>query len=84
MTNNLTKLDAPLCQLGEGLCWHQASHTLFWLDIEGRTIHQYTPATGQTQSHKTDKFIGMIAPLNNGKLRAFADGEIWDLIRNTQ
>lgn len=79
MTKTLQKISSPLCQLGEGLCWHQPTQTLFWLDIEGHTIHRYDPQNKQMQSQTTDKFIGMITGLDNGGLRAFADGEIWDL-----
>ena len=79
MTNKLIKIEAPLCQLGEGLCWHQHSQTLFWLDIEGYAIHQYDPKTAEVQSYKNPKFTGMITPLDNGCLRAFADNEIWNL-----
>ena len=30
---------------GEGSIWHPERHTLFWVDIEGKTLYEYHPET---------------------------------------
>ena len=39
-------LDLPACELGEGPWWDAATGTLYLVDISGRAIHSWTPATG--------------------------------------
>ncbi len=34
-----TDLALPLSQLGEGTHFDLASHRLFWVDIDGKTVH---------------------------------------------
>lgn len=35
--------------VGEGPLWHPAQQVLYWVDIAGRALHQFNPASGQHQ-----------------------------------
>ena len=39
--------------LGEGTCWDEKAQCLWWLDIFGKAIHRFEPATGRTQTFAT-------------------------------
>ena len=47
-------------QLGEGALW--ADNRLFWIDIEGRALHRFDPATGQDTALPTGARIGTVVP----------------------
>jgi len=38
-TVNVTPLDAPVCELGEGALWDDAAGRLYWVDILGRVVY---------------------------------------------
>ncbi|MEN9868541.1 MAG: hypothetical protein RL748_4131 [Pseudomonadota bacterium] len=42
-------LHATPMQVGEGPLWHPAQQVLYWVDIAGRALHQFDPASGQHQ-----------------------------------
>ena len=52
-------LDAK-AQLGEGAIWHATTHLLYWVDIEGKKLHQYHPATGKTRTIEVEERIGTV------------------------
>ncbi|MEM6725159.1 MAG: SMP-30/gluconolactonase/LRE family protein, partial [Bacteroidota bacterium] len=37
-------------QLGEGPIWNVENQTLYWVDIEGKRLHLFDPATGKNRS----------------------------------
>ena len=37
-------------QLGEGALWHPTENKLYWVNIEGRTLHIYDPVTKENQT----------------------------------
>ena len=52
--------------LGEGSLWNPATARLYWVDIEGRALHVFDPATGQDQHFATGKRISTVVPMRNG------------------
>ena len=52
--------------LGEGSLWNPATARLYWVDIEGRALHVFDPATGQDRRYPTGKRIGTVVPMRNG------------------
>ena len=46
--------------LGEGALWHVDSRQLFWVDIEGKKLHQYRPADGETRAIHVGGRIGTV------------------------
>ena len=61
--------------LGEGAIWNHKSNELYWIDIEGKTLHILNPKTNQNRSFPTDSHIGTVVPKNDDEaLIALADG----------
>jgi len=54
--------------LGEGSLWDVADGVLWWVDITGRLIHRYNPATGEDRSWPTPEAIGCLAVRERGGL----------------
>ena len=51
-------VDLPACELGEGPWWDAATGTLHWVDIAGRAIHAWTPASGRSSRIETGEEVG--------------------------
>jgi sugar lactone lactonase YvrE len=67
-------LDAG-AELGEGTFWDSIEQVLWWVDIWGRVIHRFDPATGSDDSFATPSDIGSLAPRTKGGLVvAMAEG----------
>ncbi len=49
-------------QLGEGAFWNHKSQELYWVDIEGKQLHIYDPATQTNRSFPTPSRIGTVVP----------------------
>lgn len=58
-------LTAPV-QLGEGPLWDSLRSRLMWVDIAGRTVHEFDPATGADRSVCFDVPVGAVVPRNGG------------------
>lgn len=58
-------LDAK-AMLGEGSIWHPKENKLYWIDIEGKALHIYDPATKQDKSFDVGSRIGTVVPVKNG------------------
>jgi len=54
--------------LGEGALWNPETARLYWVDIEGRALHIFDPATGQDQHFPTGKRVGSVVPLHDGNV----------------
>lgn len=52
--------------LGEGALWNPETARLYWVDIEGRALHVFDPATGRDDSFPTGERIGTVVPLHGG------------------
>lgn len=62
-------VDAPERDvLGEGPIWDVAAGVLWWVDIVGRGLRRYRPATGDVDTWDLPEPAGSIAPTDSGKL----------------
>ena len=52
--------------LGEGSLWHPKEKKLYWVDIEGKILHVYDPATGKDKELPVGSRIGTVVPVKNG------------------
>ena len=52
------------CQWGEGPIWWAGS--LYFVDIEGRKIHRYTPESGEIRTWESGQRLGTIVPRESG------------------
>jgi sugar lactone lactonase YvrE len=57
----ISRVDAPRCLVGEGPVWDVAEQALYYLDIIGKKIHRYEPATGATHTWETPTSVGAMA-----------------------
>jgi L-arabinonolactonase len=74
MTEIVCVLDAG-AELGEGTFWDARAQVLWWVDIWGRAIHRYDPATGRDEVFPTPRDVGCVAPRTSGGLIVtLADG----------
>lgn len=55
-------------ELGEGPVWDDARRALWFVDIKGRRLHCYTPATGDRASWDAPDQIGFALPAEDGSL----------------
>jgi sugar lactone lactonase YvrE len=64
--------------LGEGPIWNHETQQLYWVDIEKRQLHLYTPATGEDNFFDTGERVGTVVPVETGgALVALQDGIYW-------
>jgi sugar lactone lactonase YvrE len=56
------------CILGEGPMWHTERNSLFWADIEGKSIYEYNDAGKTLHEWKLDYRVSMIVQDVNGHL----------------
>ena len=62
-------------KLGEGPVWDMRQQALYWVDIEGRLLQRFTPATGEVESWTMPERIACFALREKGGLIvAFASG----------
>lgn len=47
---------------GEGSIWHSDRNTLFWVDIEGKTLYEYLPGKQCCDSWKFDQMVSTVVP----------------------
>jgi L-arabinonolactonase len=55
-------------ELGEGTLWDPVGGVLWWIDIWGRLIHRYTPATGQDETFAAPEDLGCLGLRAKGGL----------------
>ncbi|GIQ71075.1 SMP-30/gluconolactonase/LRE family protein [Xylanibacillus composti] len=61
--------------LGEGPVWDDRLQELFWVDIEGRTLHRFKPSNGETREYALKRRIGAAVPAEDGTwILALEDG----------
>jgi sugar lactone lactonase YvrE len=58
-------LDAQ-AMLGEGSLWHPTENKLYWVDIEGKALHIYDPATKKDKQFSMGERIGTVVPAKRG------------------
>ena len=55
-------------ELGEGTIWDPAAGVLWWIDIWGKRIHRYNPATGRDDTWEAPEYLGCIGLRARGGL----------------
>lgn len=58
-------LDAK-AMLGEGSIWHPKENKLYWIDIEGKALHIYDPATNRDKQFSLGSRVGTVVPIKGG------------------
>jgi sugar lactone lactonase YvrE len=72
---NISKIDAPRCMVGEGPVWDVAEQALYFIDILGKKVLQFDPASGETRSWDVPDIIGSMAiRAGGGAIVALANG----------
>lgn len=69
----MTSIDCALsagARLGEGPVWDPDTDRLIWVDILGRAVHRFDPATGADTARACDRDIGAARPRAGGGLVA--------------
>jgi len=52
--------------LGEGSIWHPKENKLYWIDIEGKSLHIYDPVTKEDKLFPLGSRVGTVVPVQNG------------------
>ena len=55
-------------RLGEGPLWDAGDQALYWVDIKGRAVHRFEPATGRDTQWATPEDVGSLARRARGGL----------------
>lgn len=71
MTSDKNRSEARLAldakaTLGEGALWHPVEQVLYWVDIEGKSMHLFDPASGEDTCFLVDERIGTVVPVATG------------------
>ncbi|HVY81466.1 MAG TPA: SMP-30/gluconolactonase/LRE family protein [Steroidobacteraceae bacterium] len=65
------------CQLAESPVWLPGERVLVFVDITGRRLHRFTPASGALESFAIEEDIGCVAPAKGGGYVAGLRSGIW-------
>ncbi|NQZ70500.1 MAG: SMP-30/gluconolactonase/LRE family protein [Lentisphaeria bacterium] len=55
-------------QLGEGSLWDSDKQVLYWVDIMGKKVFIYDPATGENKEYDTPEHVGTVVHSEKGDL----------------
>jgi sugar lactone lactonase YvrE len=80
MNNSLIHLLPVQNRLGEGPVWNTDEQTLYWVDIEGKAYHRYTPSTGMHERIEVGVMLGVLRfRASGGLVMATCRGiQFWD------
>jgi L-arabinonolactonase len=71
----LTKVETQRCIIGEGPVWDVAEQALYFIDILGKKVLRFDPASGETQAWDVPDVIGSMAiRAGGGAIVALATG----------
>lgn len=62
----ITRLDLPRCQVGEGPVWDPAEQALYYIDILARKVFRWDPASGGHRQWDMPDIIGSMALCESG------------------
>jgi sugar lactone lactonase YvrE len=68
MTQKAEVLLETHCSLGEGAIWDDQAQQLYWVDIDGKTVFVYDPATGTNTPHVLPGRPGTVVKRASGGL----------------
>lgn len=71
-------LDAR-AKLGESPVWSAAEQALYWVDIKGRTLNRFDPATGANRARTLPEDIGCVGLRKGGGFVAGMRSGLWAL-----
>ena len=61
--------------VGEGPVWDPSAGLLVWVDIEGKRIHEFDPATGMDREIEVPQYPGaVVRRASGGYMAAVTDG----------
>lgn len=69
--------------LGEGALWNPETAELYWVDIEGRALHVFDPATGADRCYPVGQRIGTVVPRRGGRALVALQNGIHEIDLNT-
>ncbi|MEQ6120026.1 SMP-30/gluconolactonase/LRE family protein [Reichenbachiella sp. MALMAid0571] len=73
-TSSKVVLDAK-ARLGEGAIWHPVDKILYWVNIEGKSLHVFDPVSQNDKVYDVFERIGTVVPVKSGGvLLALQDG----------
>lgn len=61
---------------GEGAIWHPGRNTLFWVDIEGKTLYEYFPKRRECYRRQFDKMVTTVVPETENSVIVALQNEI--------
>ena len=67
-TSNVELVVDAKAPLGEGPLWHVRRQSLFWVDILGGRLHEFSPRTGRDRAVDVGQYIGCVLPRGRGGL----------------
>jgi L-arabinonolactonase len=71
----ITQVETPRCIIGEGPVWDVAEQALYFIDILGKKVLRFDPASGETRDWDVPDVIGSMAlRADGGALVALATG----------
>lgn len=71
----ITRADLPKCKVGEGPVWDVAEQALYYIDILGKQVFRWDPATGAQRNWDVPQIIGSMALREQGgAIVALGDG----------
>jgi sugar lactone lactonase YvrE len=87
-----TKMDTLVAELelkipaslGEGAIWNHESKTFWWVDIEGRKLNIYDPATRTNREIDVVERVGTVVPAKKGGAIIALENGIFHLDLNTE
>jgi L-arabinonolactonase len=62
----IQRTNAPRCGVGEGPVWDVREQALYCVDILGKVVHRYDPASGESRTWNVGKVIGSMALRERG------------------
>ncbi|MGX7895058.1 SMP-30/gluconolactonase/LRE family protein [Tsuneonella sp. HG222] len=62
----ITRLDLPKCGVGEGPVWDVAEQACYYVDITGRAVHRWDPATDAHRRWDLPDIVGSMALRRGG------------------
>ena len=62
----IRRTNAPKCMVGEGPVWDVREQALYLVDIVGKVVHRYDPASATTRTWNVGKVIGSMALRERG------------------
>jgi len=74
---DITPLPVAPSLLGESPLWHPVEQVLYWVDIPGRQLNRYDPASGRHAEWAIDSEPGCCAALLGGGLLLAARDGLW-------